>query len=206
MRAGERYMSKPQLSAPVSEPPLQTDRTGTEMPRDQIFEVLSNERRRYVLHYLKQQDGNRVELRELVDQVAAWENDTSVDHLDSADRKCVYTALRQSHLPKLDDAGIVEYDNLRGEVVLTDAAREVQQYLEYVPRADVSWSQYYMGLSAICAVLAAAVWAGVAPVDGLSGFTLAGLFVGLFVVSSSVHAYHSWKSRSGPEDAPEDID
>lgn len=206
MRAGDRFMSKPQLSAPVTEPPLRTDRTETEMPRDQIFEVLSNERRRYVLHYLKKQDGNRVELRELVDQVAAWENDTSVEKLDSAERKCVYTALRQSHLPKLDDVGIVEYDNLRGEVVLTEAAREVQQYLEYVPRGRVSWSQYYLGLSAICAGLAAAVWTGTYPFDGLSGFTLAGLFVGLFVVSSTVHAYHSWKSQSGPENAPEDID
>ena len=79
-----------------------------ELPRDEIFDVLSNERRQCILHYLKKQYGRRVDLRELVNHVAAWENDIKLEQLDSAERKRVYTALRQSHLPKLEDSGLIE--------------------------------------------------------------------------------------------------
>lgn len=160
------------------------------LARDQIFEVLSNQRRRYVLHYLKRNDDReRIPLRELVDQVAAWENDTPVEKLDSSDRKCVYTALKQSHLPKLDDMGVVEYDNLRGEVTLTEAAEEVQLYLEYVPEDDPPWSQYYLVLSGACGTLALGAWAGIDPFGQVSGLLIAGLVVTAFVASSALHAY-----------------
>ena len=171
---------------------------GVELPRERIFGILSNRRRQYVLHYLMTEaDDQRVGLRELVDQVAAWENDTSVERLDSDARKCVYTALRQSHLPKLHEVGIVEYDNLRGEVAPTDVTRDVYMYLEYVPGDDISWSQYYLWLSGICSVLTAIVWIGVFPFSGVSGIALAGLFVGLFALSSVVHARHP--SERGPK-------
>lgn len=186
-------MSNAQLSTPISEP-VEADRN-VAVPRDEVFEVLSNERRRYALYFLEQRaDEGPVDLRELVDQVAAWENDTSIERLDSGDRKCVYTALRQSHLPKLDQHGIVDYDNLRGEVTLTERAHEVQQYLEYTPESDTTWSWYYLGLSGLCAVLAGAVWFEVAPFDGFSGLTLSLLFVGVFVTVSIAHAYHTHKS------------
>ena len=175
------------------------DAPTTEVPRNEIFEVLSNERRQCILHYLKRQGDRRVELRELVDHVAAWENNTTLDELDSDERKRVYTALRQSHLPKLENAGVIEYEHMRGEVELKEEAREVQMYLEYVPANDIPWSQFYLGLSAVSAALVAVVWAGIYPFGGLSGVGIATLIVLLFLVSAGVHAYQSGKNRLGSE-------
>ena len=167
--------------------------------RDDVFDVLSNERRRYVLHYLKQHDGRRVELRELVDQVAAWEQDTTIEALESDKRKNVYSSLRQFHLPMLDETDIIDYDHMRGEVVLTDQAREVQMYLEYVPANDIPWSQYYLGLSAVAIALVAFSWLGIFPFAGLSGNGLAEILVAIYALSAGVHAIHSRKNRLGSD-------
>lgn len=166
------------------------------LDRERIFEVLSNERRRLVLHYLRGHEGDEpIQLRELVDQVAAWENETTVEELDSSDRKCVYTALKQSHLPKLDEFGIVEYDHLRGSVELTEAAADVQPYLEYVPDDDIPWSRYYLALSVVSAALAAAIAIGVTPFGASGGFALLALVVGSFLCSSVVHWHNSRQAR-----------
>ena len=175
------------------------DASRPEVPRNEIFEVLSNERRQCVLHYLKQHQDRRVELRELVDHVAAWENETSLDGLDSNERKRVYTALRQSHLPKLENAGIIEYEHMRGEVEVTDQARHVQMYLEYVPERDIPWSQYYLGLSAVAMALVAVTWAGIYPFSGLSGVGLAAILVAVYTASAGIHTYQTTRNRLGAD-------
>ena len=169
-----------------------------EIPRDEVFAVLSNGRRRCALHYLKQEDGH-ADLRDLTEYVAAWENDTTVADLQSNERKRVYTALRQSHLPRMDKAGIVEYHNNRGEIELTDEAQEVEYYLERVPARDIPWSEYYLGLSAVGAALVAATWFGAFPFAELSGLALSAILVGVFALSAVVHTYRSAKNRIGSE-------
>jgi len=181
------------LSTPNSGPGgAKKDETAeTELPREQIFQILRNKRRQYILRYLvAEASGPQAEFRELVDQVAAWENDTTIERVDSASRKSVYTALRQSHLPKLDNVGIIEYDNQRGDIALTDTTQEVYLYLEYTPGGDISWSQYYLRLSSICSLLLAAAWLGIYPFVGVSGIVFAALFVGIFSLSSIVHVLH----------------
>lgn len=179
--------------------PLSPSSETVSLPRDDVFEVLSNPRRRCALHYLKQHQGRRVELRELVDHVAAWENDTSTAQIGSEERKRVYTALRQNHLPKLDDAGIVEYENRRGEVELTENAREVQLYLEQVPGNDIPWSVHYLGLSVVGIVLVAITALEMFPFAELSGLLLAGILVSMFLVSAVVHTYNASQNRIGSE-------
>ena len=169
------------------------------LQRDEIFDVLSNQRRRYVLHYLKQHEGRRVELRELVDQVAAWEHETTIDALESDKRKNVYSSLRQFHLPMMAEADVIEYEHMRGEVELTEQAREVQMYLEYVPANDIPWSWYYLGLSAVGALLVGATWAGVFPFAGLSGVQLAAILAVLYSASACVHAFQSMQNRLGSD-------
>ncbi|MDR5672517.1 hypothetical protein RH858_05050 [Halalkaliarchaeum sp. AArc-GB] len=163
--------------------------------REEIFEVLSNERRRLALQYLEQADEEPVPLREVVDYVTSRQNGASLEEIDSATRKAVYTALRQSHFPKMDDMGVVEYDQLRGEIELTDTANEVQMYLEYVPKNDIPWHEYYLGLAGVCAALVTVTWAGIYPFGGLSWQLLSLLFVLLFVISAVSHAYHARGNR-----------
>lgn len=169
----------------------------TEVSQDDIFTVLSNRRRRQVLHYLESYDGDRVDLRTLVDAVSEWEYDEPAEELSWKKRKRVYTALRQSHLPKLAEAGAIEYDQSRGEVELTEETSEFQVYLEYVPDGDIPWSLCYLGLTAVAATITGLAWLSVFPFSHLSGFALVTILVATFAVSAVVHTYHSRRNRLG---------
>lgn len=168
-------------------------------PREVIFDVLSNERRQCILHYLRQED-RRVDLRDLVDYVTAWENDTTTEAIGTAQRKRVYTAVRQTHLPRLKDAGFVEYEHRRGQVELTEQARRAQMYLEYVPENDIPWSEFYLGLSGFGAALVAATWIGVFPFVALTGEVVAAILVALFAVSAGIHTYQLKRNRIGSDE------
>ena len=164
------------------------------LSRDMVFDVLKNQRRRYALHYLKSVDGT-VQLSDLAEQVAAWENDTTVDAISAAERKRVYTALYQSHLPKLDDAGIVDYNQNRGIVELSTAAEQIDPYLEMDARDDITWCRRYLGLAGlgVAAIVAAAL--GIPPFNGLAGLLLAGI---LAVGFTAIALAHTMDARNTP--------
>ncbi|WP_327051020.1 DUF7344 domain-containing protein [Halomicrococcus gelatinilyticus] len=164
------------------------------LSRDMVFDVLKNQRRRYALHYLKSVDGT-VQLSDLAEQVAAWENDTTVDAISAAERKRVYTALYQSHLPKLDDAGIVDYNQNRGIVELSTAAEQIDPYLEMDARDDITWCRRYLALAGVgvAAIVAAAL--GVPPFNGLAGLLLAGILAAGFTLIAIAHTV---EARNAP--------
>lgn len=114
---------------------------------DLIFEVLKNSRRREAIQYLREQD-ERVSLGELAEHIAAIENDTTTKQLTSSQRKRVYVGLYQCHLPKMDDVGVVEFNQDRGHVALTE---QVKFYEPYIDRTDDDrrrpWYQYYGAIS-----------------------------------------------------------
>jgi len=109
--------------------------TSRELSLDTTFELLKNRRRRRVLEHLRANGGEST-LSDLAEHIAALENDVEVAQLSSDQRKRVYIGLYQCHLPKLDGAGVVDYDKNRGTVVLCEAAGEVLEYLEADPVAD----------------------------------------------------------------------
>lgn len=185
---------------------VQTSGAGSEaIPRDQVFGMLSNRRRRWVLYVLSQQDGDTVDFGTVVDAVSAWEYDVDPAELSWKQRKRIYTALRQSHLPKLDETGIINYDRDRGTVELTDHAQEVQLYLEYVPKNDIPWSYCYLGFSCLGLGLGLLSWGSVGPFAGLSGLMLVWVLVGLFAVTAVVHTHHSRRNRLGTTAPPADF-
>lgn len=102
---------------------------------DTVFDVLSNPRRRYVLYYLRE-SGPSIELTDLAEEIAAWENDTVPENLTEKERKRVYVSLYQTHVPKLEEVGFVEYDSDTGVVSLTDRAHVVDEYLTDDSRVD----------------------------------------------------------------------
>jgi len=104
----------------------ETERLGT----DDVFHLLQNQRRRRTLRYLRDNDdGDGVDMRDVVEWVAAEEHDTTVQELRSKERQRVYIALYQAHLPKLDKLGIVDYDKRKGWVELREKADIVMPYL-----------------------------------------------------------------------------
>ncbi|MFC6725706.1 hypothetical protein ACFQE1_15285, partial [Halobium palmae] len=104
-----------------------TESVGIE--KDDLFHVLQNQRRRRVLNYLRTAEGS-VDMRDLAEQVAAWENEKEATAITSEERQRAYIALYQSHLPKLDGMGVVEYDQDRGTVERTALADEFDPYLD----------------------------------------------------------------------------
>ncbi|WP_227357609.1 DUF7344 domain-containing protein [Haladaptatus salinisoli] len=145
-----------------NQPDTTTSEPSLRLEEDQIYHLLQNERRRSILRYLKKTEG-QVAMRDLAEQVAAWENNTTVQALSSNERQRAYIPLYQSHLPKLDEKGIIEYDQSRGTVQKTDAAEILYNYLEpHETKADEEansenkdfrWEYYYLGISGISTIL-----------------------------------------------------
>lgn len=109
--------------------PDATDETSESLSKDEMFELLKNRRRRDALRYLAEGDGEST-LSDLAERIAAKENDVEVHALSSAQRKRVYIGLYQCHLPKLADAGIVDFEKHRGDVERLDAAAQLDPYLD----------------------------------------------------------------------------
>lgn len=159
--------------------------------REEAFEVLSNERRRLVLRYLRDHGGTRVDFREVVDRVAAWENDVPSERLDSSDRKCVYSALRQTHLPKLDKLGVVEFDHSRGQLTLNDGGEEVFRYMAYSPRRMRRWNRLYLGLAGASVAGALLIELGVPPFGNVPTITAVIGVAAAFAVASIARLYRT---------------
>lgn len=102
------------------------------LPKDVVFGLLSVQRRRRILAYLAEHEGEAT-LSDLAEHVASLENDKPVGALTSAERKRVYVCFYQSHLPKLADAGVIDYNQARGTVRLRRAARQLYAYLTISP-------------------------------------------------------------------------
>ena len=163
-----------------------------ELSRDRVFDILSSPRRRYVLHYLRTEE-SPIELTALAEEVAAWENDTTVENLSSQDRKRVYVSLYQTHIPKLSEAGLIEYDSESGSVALSSQASEIDPYMGTQPD-ERPWYLYYMALAAANVLLLALtnlVFTGIG--ETLVAFVVVASFLAL----TAVHAATHYRNRDG---------
>ena len=168
--------------------------TRSDPSRGEIFDLLSNQRRRYTIHYCKREN-EPVELGDLAEHVAAWELDKDVAELTSAERKRVYTSLQQTHLPTLERANMVEFDDRTIE--LTDDAADLEVYLDVVPGDSIPWGLYYLGLSAVGFVVMAGLWLEVIPTDTIPELGWATLVFTLFAASAIVHVLQNRRMRLG---------
>jgi hypothetical protein len=167
--------------------------------RGEIFNLLSNHRRRYAIHYCKREQ-RPVELGELAEHVAAWELDKEVEGLTSAERKRVYTSLQQTHLPTLEQADMIEFDNRT--IKLTEEASDLEVYLDVVPGDSVPWGIYYLGLSVVASVVMGGLWFELIPTKTVPGLGWATLVVALFATSAIVHVIQNRRMRLGKMEKP----
>ena len=174
------------------------------LTKGEIFEVLRNQRRRYVLQYLKQDD-RPVELGDLAQQIAAWEYETTLEAVTPEQRKRVYTTLQQTHLPKMDEAGILRFDSDSGIVEVTDRTNDVVIYLEIVPGYEFAWRELYLSLGAIRCALVAALWGGVYPLTVVSDLTWATIIAVTITTTAAFHIYHERNMRLGHGDQPPEL-
>lgn len=168
-----------------------------QLSRSEVFELLSNDRRRGVLHFVKRADHERISLDSLVDAIAHWEADGETP--SSSIRASVYSSLVQTHLPRLEDAGVLKYHADSGVIEPTERSEELQLYLEYSPEGHIPWAEYYLALGAISAALVAVVWANVPPFDGVPAIVVYAVLTVVLLGSAGVHVVQTQRSRLGSE-------
>lgn len=114
-----------------------------ELPMNTIFEIAKNERRQLVLQYLADAD-SPVSLGELAEHIASHENDKPMNAITASERKRVYVGLHQCHIPKMEDAKVVNVDRQEG-ISLGKHAHEVLDILAF--DGHDHWYRYYGALS-----------------------------------------------------------
>ncbi|MDR5674630.1 hypothetical protein RH858_16010 [Halalkaliarchaeum sp. AArc-GB] len=184
-------------SRDVAELQSQSRQNGTELTKDELFDLLKNSRRRTVINYLRD-NGGSANLSEVAEHIAALENDISVQELSSAQRKRVYIGLYQCHLPKMDDSGVVEYDKHRGSIELQDSVTQLLPYMESTDEdendedADRVYAEYITLGVAVCAsvlVSAGAFGVGVFSLVSPTGWAL---FAAATLVGMALLQLYRW--------------
>lgn len=138
---------------------------------DGLFETLKNSRRRAVLRYLLYEE-DPADFRDLVQYVAARENETEREHVTAAQRNRVRTALYQHHLGKLAEHGFIDYDKREGVVSLNGNAEWVKPYIEPAESTDRTLAEYVfgvllIGIAAITALIPTAATLSALAVGGI---------------------------------------
>lgn len=123
---------------------------------DLIFDLLSNRRRRYALYYLHEQPDGVASTEEIADAVVARQStpsnteeeatnvstdvdtDSEESEPDPEQRRLrVRTELQHIHLPKLEDAGVIEHDQ-RSETVRYWTQPSLEEWLEHAHHKERS--------------------------------------------------------------------
>jgi len=156
------------------------------IPTDEVFALLSNGRRRHVLRFLSE-NGGEIKLRELATTIAAEENDLDPVEVTYTQRKRVYTSLYQSHLPRMEWSGVIEYNRNSGLVTLAPGAEGFEAYLEVVDENEFTWSEFYLGLSGLFAAVTLAFVTGTPPFPSIGPGVLMASLTLVLLVSAIAH-------------------
>jgi len=156
---------------------------------EEVHDVLRNDRRRRVLQYLKRKL-DPVSLRDLAEWLASREAGESSPPKKL--RQSVYNSLHQTHLPKMDETGIVEYDRDRKTVALGERARDVDIYMDVVTRYGFTWGQYYRTLGVVGLFVTVAADANAPVFAELPTLLVTSVFLALFALST---VYQLWSRR-----------
>jgi hypothetical protein len=163
----------------------QTDRISP----GEVHDILRNARRRRTLQYLKQRL-EPVSLRDLSERIAEWETDETP--APRGVRQSVYNSLHQTHLPKLDGIGVIEYHKDRKVVELRERARQVDLYMDIVTRFGVTWGVYYRTLGVVGLLGVVFCETSVPLFAQVESLVVATVFLAVFGVSA---VYQLWSRR-----------
>lgn len=119
---------------------------------EQFYDVLSNARRRECIKLLRRTE-DPVTVSRLTAHIAGVEADDPDDRLE----KSIYVALRQTHLPKLDDLSVVEYDP---ETNIVSRGRSFHQFDRVEESSPSKPYWVYFLLSVMALAWFAAVYTG----------------------------------------------
>lgn len=170
-----------------------------ELSQNTVFEIFSNTRRRMVLYYLRDR-GGPVPVEELAAEVAAFENDANVDDLSRQQRKRVYVSLYQTHLPKLEEAGVIDYKD--DGIQLTDRARKMDTYLTPCSPPERSWELYYLLVAVVGGLIFGLSQLGI---PGAAAIPSLGLGVVLLIAFGLLATIQYGRTRRRQQELPREL-
>jgi hypothetical protein len=182
-----------------------TQRTGTDssgsypdarqLSDSELFHLLHTSRRRKTIQYLLER-GEPVYLSTLARNVAALEHETPTEKVTPEQYQRVYIPLYQAHLPKLDEAGVIKYDQSRGLIEPTEQLKIFHPYLSWVDEQNIDVrpspnstgsgkrdvSDWYLAAACLSMFLLVVTIVGWIP---LSGELLGGVIIALFLAANA---------------------
>lgn len=96
---------------------------------DTVFDLLSDERRRYALYYLEQEN-DPVAVDELVEQVGKWETTDARDSIPEEKFERIEVEFYHTDLPKASELEYISYDQTEGMVELAGAPPQVDAIIQ----------------------------------------------------------------------------
>lgn len=160
------------------------------LSEEQIYEVLSNTRRRSAFQQLALGGERTMSLRELSVRLATEESGQSPPPRRL--RESVYSSLHQTHLPLLDELGVFSYDHDTRTVSLCEHAHEVSRYMEVTPHRGVTWGELYRGLGIVSLLVVLTALLGVPGVGTIDPVLWTSGFLATFAVAVG---YQFWTNR-----------
>lgn len=154
-----------------------------------------------VLYSLRKGDGV-ASVNELAEQIAAWENDVEPEELTQQQQKRVYVSLYQTHIPKLSEAGVIDYDEDEGMVRLTNRAARIDSYLAPSHSEGYPWHLHYLALTVVGGAVLLLSLFGAPVVSPIPQLWLGLAVTGAFAVSALAHY---WTYRQRRREVPEEL-
>jgi len=183
----------------------QSTASGGALSEDDVFEVLSNRRRRFVVHALKRAQ-EPMGIADLSKRVTAWEVDVAPAEVRYEDRRNVYSTLQRTHLPKMEEKNLVKVDEEENVVRPTPRLKDLDIYVEVLQSQEIPWSLYYVGLAGVTAALLLAVATGTPGLATFSPIDVGAFTAAAFGVSSIVHHVVGQRTRLGTSERPPELE
>lgn len=165
---------------------------------DEKYAILSNRRRRIAIRTLHNNQG-RLAVRELAEVIVADEKDMDPSQVSYEEQRGVYHTLIRTHLPRLEKAGLVNYDPDENTISPGEQLDEMARILESRENKTIvwslesrgakriSWSSYYLLLSILWLGIVTASGIGIFPFSALQPLGWGVVFVFITSLSSIVY-------------------
>lgn len=136
-----------------------------ELPADTVFGLLSNERRRYVLTLLGL-EGRPLSLKMIATEIATRNTSESSKRVPEELYRSIYVSLYQNHVPRLADAGVVEYDDDERVVELRHTPQTRMLFDILDSEFTDQYERPYNAVFAASGIVGAIFLTGVVPMPG----------------------------------------
>lgn len=102
--------------------------SSTNLSSDELFDLLSHHRRRYVIECLDRY-GSPISLPDLADECVVMEHRRAFDDIPGETVKQMYMSLYHTHIPRLVECSVVEYDQESDSVALGPKATWLEPHI-----------------------------------------------------------------------------